>query len=521
MGAGFCQSRTALALRRNITGFSDIFSNGRRIYDNKRYCCRTFAMEGAMAFYFWKGLEKMKVAAAYIRVSTEEQTELSPDSQLREIRKYAGLHGLDLPEEYIYTDEGISGKHVEKRAGFNRMLLAARQKPKPFDVILLWKFSRFARNRQDSIVYKSMLRKQLGIDVVSITENLGDDKTSILIEALIEAMDEYYSVNLAEEVQRGMKEAITRGKPISSPPFGYRMEHGEFCPDPQTAPVVLLIFELFCGGESLPGIAEHLNRAGIQTTRAKPFTSRSVRYILANPTYLGKLRWKDGEQHEAVVLDGMHPPLISESLWKEAQQLLSLSFPKPSHARQPVASDSLLHGLLRCGSCGGALSYIPSNHGYQCCNYARGLCNTSHYLSEQKAGQLILNHLMELYAPLSFHYQPNASNSHFKALSAFFQQRDALQAKLKKAKQAYLSGIDTLEEYSRTKRQVEHQLALWEQQEPQRTHAPAPVLQSISFRSLLQSSLPVRIKNQLLTSFVERIVFDRQQQTLTLYYRLS
>ncbi|MDX5018661.1 hypothetical protein SHY64_11650, partial [Streptococcus suis] len=82
-------------------------------------------------------------------------------------------------------------------------------------------------------------------------------------------------------------------------------------------------------------------------------------------------------------------------------------------------------------------------------------------------------------------------------------------AKLKKAKQAYLSGIDTLEEYSRTKRQVEHQLALWEQQEPQRTHAPAPVLQSISFRSLLQSSLPVRIKNQLLTSFVERIVFDR------------
>lgn len=478
-------------------------------------------MEGAMAFYFCKGLENMKVAAAYIRVSTEEQAELSPDSQLREIRKYAEMHKLDLPEEYIYTDEGISGKHVEKRAGFNRMIIAARQKPKPFDVILLWKFSRFARNRQDSIVYKSMLRKQLGIDVVSITENLGDDKTSILIEALIEAMDEYYSVNLAEEVQRGMKEAITRGKPISSPPFGYKMENRHFLPDPQTAPAVLLIFELFCGGESLYGIAEHLNRAGIQTTRAKPFTSRSVRYILANPTYLGKLRWKGEEQYETIVLNGIHPPLISESLWNEAQQLLELSFPKSSRARQPAVSDSLLHGLLRCGSCGGALSYIPSNHGYQCCNYARGLCKTSHYLSEQKAGRLIITHLTELYAPLSFPYRLNAPNSHLKALSPFSRQRDSLQAKLEKAKQAYLSGIDTLEEYSRTKQQVEHQLALWELQELQRTPAPVSALQSISFRSLLQSQLPVRIKNQLLTSFLEKIVFDRRQQTLTLYYRLS
>ena len=81
-----------------------------------------------------------------------------------------------------------------------QMIGIAKSKPTPFSSILVWKFSRFARNREDSIVYKSMLRKQCGIDVVSISEQLGEDKTSILIEALLEAMDEYYSINLAEEV---------------------------------------------------------------------------------------------------------------------------------------------------------------------------------------------------------------------------------------------------------------------------------------------------------------------------------
>lgn len=81
-----------------------------------------------------------------------------------------------------------------------RMIATAKKNPKPFDAILVWKFSRFARNRQDSIVYKSMLRKELGIDVISVSEYIGDDKMSIITEAIIEAMDEYYSVNLAEEV---------------------------------------------------------------------------------------------------------------------------------------------------------------------------------------------------------------------------------------------------------------------------------------------------------------------------------
>ena len=130
----------------------------------------------------------MKIAAAYIRVSTDDQTELSPDSQIKNIREYAKSHDMIVPNEYIFRDDGISGRTTAKRPEFNRMIATAKQKTKPFECILVWKFSRFARNREDAVVYKSMLKK-LGIDVVSISEPVGDDKMSVLIEAMIEAMD--------------------------------------------------------------------------------------------------------------------------------------------------------------------------------------------------------------------------------------------------------------------------------------------------------------------------------------------
>ena len=170
----------------------------------------------------------MKTAAAYIRVSTEDQVEFSPDSQLERIREYAKRNNYILPQEFVFIDEGISGRKAEKRPQFMRMIGLAKQQPKPFDAILLWKFSRFARNREDSIVYKSMLRKQCGIDVISITENIGDDKMSVLIEALIEAMDEFYSVNLSEEVKRGMTEKARRGGVLAPPAYGYKAENGQY-----------------------------------------------------------------------------------------------------------------------------------------------------------------------------------------------------------------------------------------------------------------------------------------------------
>ena len=158
-----------------------------------------------------------KTAAAYIRVSTDDQVELSPASQLVEIRKWAAANGYFVPDEYVFVDEAKSGRKVTGRDDFRRLIATAKTKPKPFDAILLWKFSRFARNRDDAVYYKSILRKQLKIDVISIKEPIEDGKMGVIMESMIEAMDEYYSINLAEDVKRGMEEKHRRGELQSTP----------------------------------------------------------------------------------------------------------------------------------------------------------------------------------------------------------------------------------------------------------------------------------------------------------------
>lgn len=173
-----------------------------------------------------------------------------------------------------------------------------------------------------------MLRKECGIDVVSITEQLSDDPTSILIEALLEAMDEYYSINLAQEVKRGMNEKFSRGGVVSAPPFGYRMGESCFEIDEMRAPIVQGMFTQFSEGMSCSQIAGWLNDRGIRTIRGKCFEKRSVKYILMNPVYTGNLRRRTGKMDEydryyqkerVQIVKGEHLPIVSEELFEKVQ----------------------------------------------------------------------------------------------------------------------------------------------------------------------------------------------------------
>ena len=133
--------------------------------------------------------QTLKIGAAYIRVSTDDQTEYSPDSQVKLILDYAKAHDIIIPEEYVFREnEGVSGRKADRRPEFQRMVSLAKSTDHPFDVILVWKFSRFARNQEESIVYKSLLRKQCGVDVLSVSEPLIDGPFGSLIERIIEWM---------------------------------------------------------------------------------------------------------------------------------------------------------------------------------------------------------------------------------------------------------------------------------------------------------------------------------------------
>ena len=205
----------------------------------------------------WEGdflslLSPTKKAALYIRVSTHSQEELSPDSQKRLLLDYADKHQFLVEEPWIFQENGISGRTAQKRPQFQQMIACAKSESHPFDAILVWKFSRFARNQEESIVYKSMLRGKYGVDVISISEPIIDGPFGSLIERIIEWMDEFYSIRLSGDVCRGMTEKALRGGYQSRPPFGYRISsvNGQLELDPPEAQTVQKIFSWY-GSESV------------------------------------------------------------------------------------------------------------------------------------------------------------------------------------------------------------------------------------------------------------------------------
>lgn len=474
----------------------------------------------------------MRIAAAYIRVSTEDQTEFSPDSQLKEIRKYAKAHDLILPDEFIFADEGISGRRSDKRPEFQRMIGTAKIKPKPFDVILLWKFSRFARNREDSIVYKSMLRKQCGIEVISISEQIGEDKTSILIEALIEAMDEYYSLNLAEEVRRGMNEKFSRGGVVSQPPFGYKMQDGIFAPDEAAAPIVQMIYSDYLADVPLRAIAQKLNGMGITTRHGNPWENRTVEYILTNPVYIGKLRRSqtsdrsDRFHEQDELVDAQHQPIIDVATFEAAQAKRADTkklYRRYARKDQPV--QYMLKGLVRCDTCGATLIMSSTGKYLQCHNYGRGKCKVSHAINVQKLNSIVLGRIREdLSNPEFLAYvaksaAPRQAESPIPALIA------KEEKKLERIKEAFAAGIDTLEEYKQNKQRI---IGSIESLRAQLSDAvPEPTEADLSdFAGKLRYTLDAlsdpaaseMLKNLTLRGIIEQIIFAKPSGRIEIVY---
>lgn len=474
----------------------------------------------------------MKVGAAYIRVSTDEQIELSPDSQLKEIKKYADINDIIIPEEFIFIDEGISGKFAKKRPEFMRMIGVSKTKPKPFDIILLWKFSRFARNRQDSIVYKSMLRKDYNIDVISITEALSNDPTSILVEALLEAMDEYYSINLAQEVKRGMNEKFSRGGVVTAPPFGYRMGQDCFEIDQKSAPIVKMIFSDFINGMPTRQIAIKLNNMGIRSKRGNTFENRTVEYILSNPVYIGKLRRNPNgiDKHDrfhrgedVVVVDGEHTPLIDLETFNCAREILL--DPKKRYVKNARNTDTdfMLRGLVRCNNCDSTLTQAIKGKSLQCHKYNRGQCNKSHSISLSKINEAVLEKLQldmnqeELDITIKESKEDSEKDILITLLNKEYK-------KLKRVKAVYENGIDTIHEYKMNKEKIFERIKELEKQSSNLVINKAVVQKTFkkclkeAISKLKSNNLSENEKNEILRSFIAKIVFKRDDCTIQIYY---
>ncbi len=309
-------------------------------------------------------------AAVYARVSSERQdVDLSVAAQLRALREYAQKNNFAIVRQYV--DEAESGR-VADRPQFRKMIDEGSSALAPFNVILVWKFSRFTRKREHAVAFKAQLRRK-GIRVVSITEQAEDNATGRLLEGIIESVDEYYSENLAQEVVRGMREAASRGfwvAPVA--PYGYRKVHVQDGAkkrpvlelDPPRDAVVRRIFSMALGGTSILDVTKTLNADGVSSPDGKRWMKTTVHRILGNEAYTGTLVWGTTAKDNTppVRVEDAFPAIVSQQEFKKVQRLLKSKAPKVTHPRR-TASPYLLSGLLTCQSCGKALSAAEAKGG--------------------------------------------------------------------------------------------------------------------------------------------------------------
>lgn len=291
-----------------------------------------------------KNKQYIRKAVAYARFSSNNQREESIDAQLRAISDYCEREHIQLVD--IYSDEAQSAK-TDNRDDFKNMTDAIFKGNYDIDAVLVHKFNRFARNKYDSALYKKRLR-DIGIKVVSVTQPIDDSPEGRILESLIEAMDEYYSENLALEVKKGMLENALKGKHTGGGKLlGLSVDdEGYYYPD-ENAPIIYRIFKEYADGVPKTQIVERLNREGYRNQYGRKFNTRTITDLLQNEKYIGNFIYNH-TQTEIIRLEGIiKNPIVDDDLWERVQELRK-NANKPKHRKRKY----LMTGKLRCGICG-------------------------------------------------------------------------------------------------------------------------------------------------------------------------
>lgn len=279
-------------------------------------------------------------AVIYARYSSDNQREESIEGQLRECRVFAERNGYVIVKEYI--DRALTARS-DNRPDFQNMIKDSYRHL--FEVIIVWKLDRFARDRYDSAFYKHTLKKN-GVRVVSATENIGTGAESIILESVLEGYAEYYSVELAEKTSRGMTENALKGKLNGGiVTFGYRLtEEHRYEIDPDLSPIVVEIFESYANGEKMTDIVKDMRLRGIKTKKGRAISLNIVHKMLQNRRYLGEYKFRDVINYDAI------PAIVSQELFDRVQSRIRKNEKAPARSKAEV--EYILTTKLKCGRCG-------------------------------------------------------------------------------------------------------------------------------------------------------------------------
>lgn len=295
----------------------------------------------------------MQNAVIYARFSSHGQNEQSIEGQIEECQDYCNQMGFNVVG--VYQDRAISGRFDEKRSDFLQMI--ADSKKNLFQYIVVWKLDRFARNRYDSAIYKKDLSKR-GIRVLSAKQQISPTNEGIFYEAILEANDEYYSLNLSTNVKRGQRQSAEKGLflgghvlfgyKVNKTPIGSHFE-SKIEVDEKTAPIIRFIFEEYAKGTPKKKIVDMLNEQGHKNFSGKPFTINNLQVNLTNPKYTGKFYYGESK----ILCENTFPEIISEDLFNKVQERLKANKRQPAKAKAVV--EYLLTGKAYCGHCGAPL----------------------------------------------------------------------------------------------------------------------------------------------------------------------
>lgn len=289
-------------------------------------------------------------AVIYARYSSDNQREESIEGQMRDCMQYAEYNDMQVVGSYI--DRALSAK-TDNRPNFQKMIKDSAKRL--FDVIIVWKLDRFARNRFDSAYYKNVLKKN-GVRVVSAKESISEGAEGIILESVLEGYAEYYSVELAEKVTRGMTDNALKAMSNGGiTPLGYYLDDEQRLQiDESKAPFVREIFQRYADGEMIKTIIADMNARGVGMTvrmkkkpGKKPYTKplgyNNVRRMLSNRKYIGEYRLKD------IVIEGAIPAIIDKDLFEKVQKRIEVNTRAP--ALHKAEDEYLLTTHLFCGKC--------------------------------------------------------------------------------------------------------------------------------------------------------------------------
>ncbi len=342
----------------------------------------------------------MEYAYIYARFSSENQSELSIEAQIRACREYAERHDLTVLE--VYSDEAVSGRGIStaKRKGYQR-LLADVQRGRA-SVILCHQYDRLARDLREQVNLNAAM-KEIGVRIVAVAQDLGESKESrLLLRPLIWSLSEYYSENLAFETRKGLRETALKALHTGgTPPFGYDVIDQRYVLNQLEAHYVREIFGAALTGCPVSRVLAEMRAAGIRGKRGAEIKYTQAYEMLRNEKYTGTYVYSPEEEKNrddrrskpnAIRIEDAFPAIVSREEFDEVQRIMK--------GRKNVGTtDYLCGGLVYC-RCGAKMhANRSSRKGHTYCRYYCSAKCGAHGIDVSEVDAAALAYLQELLSP--------------------------------------------------------------------------------------------------------------------------